>query len=477
MARKEKHTTHGNSPLQQPVGNSPMMYRNRFVAALVCLLHGFLYSTLAYSHKEHFFDVRVHEFSHYPASPDISPPDGELQRDCGCYFFNDDITSLVQKRAWQIARHCDFSLKEPVYVVMESQALRNLIDDSGSLRHVQEGPVQILLVNREYHLEEPVTMARDIRLCGIRPWAMTHEPKLIDVVNDILRRVGSPEAGSGCGSDESDCASATEAESGSGTEAIPDAHTDYLASLQELGENRVKIIFRSDNNDSPSLLITRFTTLRYLHLYRTGQPAGAGLLAIGCRDRDAFCPDIAPGWADLHSTVLEDTTGRSDFLIRTSTLSTLIASFSRFIFRHRAQNSKTLAIDGSHRIQLNIIRIYNIGDNGTAISWQGYRRWRLLPQPNSAFNDIHITAPEGAALSGISFGPVAYPFPEDEVGLRLTNIHFGQGIQTGFTFSDDYFRLYPDGNSGNRWENSEGQHCAGRPQTGRIEFTDGTTCP
>ena len=473
------------SPGKQPFNPQPpdveMMYKKiRFIVPLLCVLYGFLHATIAWSHKERFLDVRIHEFSKYPDPPEVNLPEAITPGDCNCGFYNDDITRVVQKRAREISGHCGFTLDKPVYVVMEDNALKAMIDDSGSPRFVKEGDFQVLLVNGEYHFDEPVKIARDIRLCGIRSWAVANEPELIDAVDGILARVGAgaSKAVPGCQANHSNasgCGSASGAGSDLPTEIIPVAHNDYLASLPQPDDDRVRIIFRSDNSDYPSLLVTRYAALRHLHLYRTGQPAGAGLLAVGCSRRDYFCPDsIVPAGIEMELAVLEDITGQSEFIMRVDQISTVYVGHSRFRFRHHAHNSKTIDIVWPDRVRLTDIEIYNIGDDGTAISWQGYNRWRD-PAPSS-FSEILITAPEGASMGGIRLGNAIYHL-SDRNRLSLGNITFGQGIQTGFIFTDNTFQLHPNANTDNRWENSEGEHCSGQPLEGRIEFIDGTTCP
>ena len=271
--------------------------------------------------------------------------------------------------------------------------------------------------------------------------------------------------------------------------SCPESYNDYVNSLQPAeDDDRVKLIFRDNGEDSASLLVTWGLELRNLRLYRVGQPVGGGLLAVSCKDRNYFCRhrfsiDYIKPYGILRNTDLEDFTGGSDFLVRLDMSGSLTIESARLNFVHHKNDSTVVDASEIIDIQLNNVDINNIGDQGKAFTLKDYYRprwgmWHILMKPSPSFlKNINVNARDGASITGFSFTSGNHHTawrPGDR--LQLSGIHFGKGVKTGFLFTDDTFRLRATGNTGNTWASPTGEHCTGEPASGSIEFTDGTRC-
>ena len=419
---------------------------------------------------------------------------------CECKYYNPDIREFIREHIKAIAEYCGFDLEwhgrlyasnldeyfarsyrypARIDVALDSASLRSKIQ-AINIDYAQLYVSQVLLINREYHFDEPIRVGGTVRLCGLRGWLRAENPELLALMDSASHDYGNnhQEYSTSCG--------ACDADSGSGTEKLlPESYNHYVKSLQAPeDDDRVKLIFR-DNEGDPSLLITKNIEFNHLRLYRVGQPGGTGLLAISCAYRRYFCRHRYPiFWARptarLRDTVLEDMTGGSDFLIRIDGSGSLRAESSQMNFVH-SNNSTVIDANQMLSIQLSHVEINNIGEQGTALTLKGYHSqgdfelWHASP---SFLKNININAWDGASITGISL-EASRSHASWKAGhrLQLSGVHFGKGIKTGFLFKDDAFRLRASGNTGNTWASHTGEHCTGQPLSGRIDFIDGTTCP
>ena len=443
-------------------------------------------------------------------------PEGQ-QCECKCKYYNPDIGTFIREHIEAIAGYCGFDLEvhgiqyattvvehfsynhrypARIDVALDSAGLRSKIQsinvDPNYYSQVYES--QVLLISREYHLDAPIRVAGKVRLCGLRGWLRAENPELLAVMDSVSQddEDNHQEYSTSCGACDTD--------SGSGTEKLlPESYNHYVKSLQPPeDDDRVRLIFKDNEGDYPSLLVTKNIELSHLRLYRVGQPGGTGLLAISCAYRSYFCPYRNPvpqarPSVRLRDTVIEDMTGGSDFLIRIDRSGSLIAESTQMNFVH---NNNSTVIDANQilEIQLSHVDINNIGEQGTALTLKGYhslgylRHWRPLP---SFLKNININAWDGASITGVSLEAGDHQTSNHQTSwnpddhhtawragdrLQLTGVHFGKGIKTGFLFTDDSFRLRATGNTGNTWASHTGEHCTGQPASGSIDFTDGTRC-
>ena len=407
---------------------------------------------------------------------------------CSCDYYNPDISEFVRENAGAIAEYCGFSLQSPagIYVVLDGASLRDRIqarnDIPGRNYYRQPYEQQILLISPEYHFDGPVRVAGKVRLCGLRGWLRDRNPELLALMDSFASDVtnNNPEYSTSCGDCESDNGSTA-------GKLLPESYNDYVKSSQPAwNDDRVKLVFRDNGEDSASLLVTWELELSNLRLYRVGQPVGGGLLAVSCKYRNySICrhrwpDDTDKTYALLRNTVLEDFTGGSDFLLRLDKTGSLIMEFSQLNFVHNNNDSTIIDANEIVDIRLSNIDINNIGDQGRVLTLNDYYHYgnhRFFEPLSSFLKNINVNAQDGASITGFSFTSGHYHTHWKESDrLQLTGIHFGKGIKTGFLFTDDRFRLRATGNTGNTWASHSGEHCTGQPASGSIDFTDGTRC-
>ena len=406
---------------------------------------------------------------------------------CSCKYYNPDISEFVMLNAGAIAEYCGFSLQGSagIDVALDGASLRDKIqakDEYNRFHYLQPYEHQILLISPEYHIDKPVRVAGQVRLCGLRGWLRERNPELLALMDSVAPDVvNNPDYSTSCGACESDNGSAE-------GKILPESYNDYVKTLQPAGDDdRVKLIFRDNGEDSASLLVTWGLELRNLRLYRVGQPVSGGLLAVSCKYRKySICRHKFPPvgiekiYAILRNTVLEDLTGGSDFLIRLDMIGSLTMESARLNFVHHNNGSTVIDANEIVDIQLNSVDINNIGDQGRALTlkdyyhFRGYTKFGASP---SSLQNINVNAQDGASITGFSFTSGRYHDAWNAGNrLQLTGIHFGKGVKTGFLFTDDSFKLRATGNTGNTWASPTGEHCTGQPASGSIDFTDGTRC-
>ena len=443
----------------------------RLIVYLLCLIQ----TTTVYAG---FSRIDFPEESPYLISTCTREPGWPIEQRCYAYL---DIPQLINQYAGEIAEYCDFDPGQPVLVPLDSNQLLHWLDDRGIIYLWEREHKQILLLGAEYHIDRPVRIStRHSVICGIRQWLKAKEPEIFEQLTLAFPQLRPTTDHSG--GESADGAG----DSGSGAEALlpelfsSDSDGDRMASLHDPEDDRVKLFFQTDGSHYPSMVTFAFIRFRHLRMYRVGQLGGAGLMTAACNHRKYYCPDYLywGGSIALYNTHVEDLTGHSDFLVRLDDRARLIVKNSTFNFLHKNSNSKVFEINRSLSVNMDNVTIHNNGPHGTAIFLDGidYMRpeWKFSVLP-FILGRINITAAAGASITGLSFQDGRPPLQKHQLP-QLTGFTFGEGVATGFNFPDHSVFIREEGNTGNRMENPEGVHCIGAPLSGKISFTDGTTC-
>ncbi len=393
------------------------------------------------------------------------------------YQYNFLFSKVLKER-------CLFNEDTPVYLVTKSTDLENRLNSE----HVDsETYNQILLLNKEFILNQNIKSRQNIKVCGLRQWLVNVTYNIADILHaDVVSR-------------EFQSVNENEIESGSGADNIAENlninNEQWQPFSTELfpmrdDENRVKLIIRGNTSDYPSFYGLANITLSHIILSQHGQSQSYALYGSGCTESAPyFALDAIEGVRNcstsryvtthLNNVKLEDLSGSHPFLLRTEEGSQLYADQSQFVFEHHDTENlvETYALHLYKPTGIGIknSEITNYGERGRAIFWEDINSIN-----SGAFlkNIIINAGSENASITGIY---LANPLSSDESPTTIdtefpliNGVVFKEGISIGFYFSDNNFHLRANGNDNNQFE-SNGMPCIGEPD-GTLIFVDDTVC-
>ncbi len=363
------------------------------------------------------------------------------------YHISEDFKSLL---SFGLEEECGFEENLPVYLIMDGEALKNRINGP----HSSFDWYQILLLNDVYNIDGSVMVEQNIKLCGLHHWLPEVLTNLTTIANiDLVETFGN--------------------------------NTQFYSNLPDAlyDDNRVKLIFKGDNNEYPAFYVKAFRIkLNNLGIYLHEQSQTYALYGAGCTSRTPYyaCESFKETITYLNNVKLEDLTGIHPFLLRTEDVSSLYADRSEFNFKHHdiegLVETAALYLYWTGNVQFMNSTVTNHGDRGRAILWEGIV---LIDYEVFIKNTIIDTVSENASITGFYLEGFL-DTEENNFILRdsqlpyFQNITFKQGVTIGFHFLDTNFYLRPTGSNGNRFEGN-GTHCYGVPD-GTISFDDGTVC-